>query len=119
MRTENRLSTGGVSLRWAVRGAVATVLALCCSGSANAQSAENVALVVNDASPDSQRVAEHYARRRAIPASNVIHIRTSLGETVDRATYVATIELPISGALMQRGLEDRVLYIVLAKGVPL
>jgi len=84
-----------------------------------AQSAENVALVVNDNSPDSQRVADYYARRRGVPVSNVIHVKTSIDETIDRGPYVATIELPITGALMQRGLQDRVLYIVLTKGVPL
>jgi uncharacterized protein (TIGR03790 family) len=86
---------------------------------AAAQTAENVAVVVNDNSPDSQRVADHYIKRRGVPASNVIRIRTAVDETINRAGYQASIELPIAATLAQRGLQDRILYIVLTKGVPL
>lgn len=84
-----------------------------------AQTAENVALVINDSSPDSQRIGEHYARTRAIPASNVIHIKVPPEDTVDRANYAALIEAPVSVAIRRAGLQDRVLYIVLTKGIPL
>ena len=86
---------------------------------ASAQSAENVAVVINDNSPDSQRIGEHYAKTRALPESNIIRIRTSSEETVDRATYVSTIEAQISAAIRRAGLQDRLLYIVLTKGVPI
>ena len=76
-------------------------------------------MVVNDNSADSQRVADHYVRRRNIPASNIIRIRTSTDETISRPAYLATIEAPVSTALSQRNLQDRVLYVVLTKGVPL
>ncbi len=98
---------------------IVAVLTLLSPQGAAAQSAENVAVVVNDNSADSQRVADYYVKRRGVPATNVIHLKTSAAETIDRAAYGTTIELPIMGALMQRGLEDRVLYIVLTKGVPL
>jgi uncharacterized protein (TIGR03790 family) len=88
-------------------------------GLASAQSAENVAVVINDNSPDSQRVGQAYAAARSIPDSNVLHIRTSTEETVDRATFVQTIEVPLSAAIRRGQLHDRVLYIVLTKGVPL
>jgi uncharacterized protein (TIGR03790 family) len=87
--------------------------------SAHAQSAENVAVVINESSPDSIEVGEYYARKRALPASNVIRIRTSTNEEVDRGTYLTTIELTIARTLASRGLQDRVLYVVLTKGVPL
>jgi uncharacterized protein (TIGR03790 family) len=86
---------------------------------AHAQTAENVAVVINDNSPSSQRVGEYYVRARAIPSSNVIHIRTAVEETIDPATYATTIELPIATALAKEGLQDSVLYIVLTKGVPI
>jgi len=95
------------------------VVALSIPGRAWAQSSENVAVVVNDNSADSQSVAEHYIKKRGIPAANVIHIRTSREESIDLPTYQATIELPVASALTQRSLQDRVLYIVLTKGVPL
>ena len=84
-----------------------------------AQSAENVAVVINDASPTSRRVGEYYATVHALPMANVIRIRTITDETIDRAAYVATIEQPIAAAIRRAGLQDRVLYLVLTKGVPL
>jgi uncharacterized protein (TIGR03790 family) len=86
---------------------------------AQAQSAENVAVVINDNSPDSQRIGLAYARARSIPDSNVLHIRTSTEETVDRTIFALTIEGPIGAAISREGLQDRLLYLVLTKGVPL
>jgi uncharacterized protein (TIGR03790 family) len=86
---------------------------------ARAQGPENVALVINDQSAASQRVGDYYAMKRAIPVSNVIHIRASDSETIDRARYSVLIERPIAEALTRQGLQDRILYLVLTKGVPL
>ena len=86
---------------------------------ASAQSPDNVALVINDASPDSKRIGEHYARTRGIPAANVIHLATTAADSIARPTYVAQIETPIASALRRHSLQDRVLYIVLTKGMPL
>lgn len=88
-------------------------------GLAQAQTARNVAVVVNMASQDSQRVAEHYISRRQVPAENIIRIRTASDETISRELYLATIENPIAAALTRQRLQDRVLYLVLTKGVPL
>ena len=85
----------------------------------HAQTAQNVAVVINDASPDSLRVGEHYARVRSVPSSQVIRIRTSVSDEIDRDDYLRDIEQPIISVLTQRRLQDRVLYIVLTKGVPL
>lgn len=87
--------------------------------SAQAQSAENVAIVVNDASPASQQIAEAYIRKRGVPPSNVIHVTATTDDQIERAAYAATLEGPIAAALSKGGLQDRVLYIVLTKGVPL
>jgi uncharacterized protein (TIGR03790 family) len=100
---------------------------ICCCASlllwlataASAQSAENVAVVINDNSPDSQRIGEHYARTRALPESNVIRIRSSIEESIERAGYMTTIEGPIASTIRRAGLQDRLLYLVLTKGVPL
>jgi len=86
---------------------------------AYAQSAANVAVVINDASRASEQIGLYYAHKREIPDANVIRIRTSTDETIDRAAYAATIEQPIATALSRHGLQDRVLYLVLTKGVPL
>ena len=84
-----------------------------------AQTADNVAVVINDASPASQRIGEYYAKKRGLPGSNVLHIRTAAGEGVSRADYSSGIEAPIAAALTRAGLQDRVLYLVLTKGVPI
>jgi uncharacterized protein (TIGR03790 family) len=84
-----------------------------------AQTAANVAVVINTASPASQRIGEYYAKKRGLPAANVLRIKTSTDETIPRAGYEATIEAPLAGALARARLQDRILYIVLTKGVPL
>jgi uncharacterized protein (TIGR03790 family) len=84
-----------------------------------AQSAENVAVVANDNSPESQHIAEYYARTRGLPASNVLRIQTTAEETIERDAYVKTIEQPLGVAIRRAGLQDRLLYLVLTKGVPL
>jgi uncharacterized protein (TIGR03790 family) len=86
---------------------------------ADAQSAENVALVINDASPASQQIGEYYARKRGLPAANVIHIQAPTTDEILPADFAATIEGPVANALVKSDLQDRILYIVLTKGVPL
>jgi uncharacterized protein (TIGR03790 family) len=96
------------------------LLALCALPAlAAGQSADNVALVINTASDASQRIGEHYLRARAIPADQVIRIDTAAEDTIERTAYVRQIEAPIAAAIRRRGLQDRILYIVLTKGVPL
>jgi uncharacterized protein (TIGR03790 family) len=103
-----------------MRSALFTIAVSCCLvPAAQAQTAENVAVVINDASPASQKIGEYYATKRAIPQSNVLRIRTSTDETVPRAVYARTIEGPIASALARGSLLDRVLYLVLTKGVPI
>lgn len=102
----------------AIIKAIVLVLSLG-AGPGFAQSAENVAVVINEASPASVRIGEHYIRARRIPQENVIRIRTSTNETINRAGYVNTIDGPISAAISSRTVHDRILYIVLTKGVPL
>jgi uncharacterized protein (TIGR03790 family) len=86
---------------------------------ASAQSAENVAVVINDASPESKEVGEYYVKQRAIPESNVIHITTTTDDALQPAAFLATIQGPIFVALTRGNLQDRIHYIVLTKGIPL
>jgi uncharacterized protein (TIGR03790 family) len=86
---------------------------------AYAQTAANVAVVINDNSAVSQLIGAYYVRQRGIPAENVLHVQTVSDETIDRATFANTIERPISAALSRERLQDRILYIVLTKGTPL
>ena len=86
---------------------------------ARAQSPENVAVVINDNSPASVKIGDYYVRKRAIPKANIFHIRTSTDENIARPTFTASIEAPIATALARERLQDRILYLVLTKGVPL
>jgi len=84
-----------------------------------AQSAENVAIVINENSPSSQRIGEYYAQKHALPSTNVIRIKTSTDDSIERLAYLTTIETAIAAALTTRNLQDRILYLVLTKGIPL
>jgi uncharacterized protein (TIGR03790 family) len=95
------------------------VLVLASALNARAQSPANVAVVINDNSPESQKIGMTYAAARSIPDSNVFRIRTVTAETIDRAAFAQTIALPLAAALTRAGLQDRILYVVLTKGIPL
>ena len=110
---------GTVNRPLAIGLAVLALLTALPARSASAQTAENVAVVINVNSEASQRIGEYYAKRRGIPESNVIRLRTAVDEAIDRDPFVVTIQQPIAAALAKAGLQDRVLYIVLTKGVPL
>jgi uncharacterized protein (TIGR03790 family) len=86
---------------------------------AHAQTAENVAVVINEASAESRQIGEYYIKARGIPAENVIRIKTTTDENIQPAVYTGTIQVPIASALVRGNLFDRILYIVLTKGVPL
>ena len=95
------------------------VALLAASSSAHAQSAENVAVVINDADASSRAIGEYYVKARGIPPSNVLHITTTADDTIERAAFVNAIQQPLAFALTRGNLMDRVLYLVLTKGVPL
>ena len=50
-------------------------LGIAVASNALALSANNVAVVINDADPLSQRIGDYYARVRQVPARNVLHVR--------------------------------------------
>ena len=67
------------------RGGVLPLLLLIAAASpAFGQSAENIAVVINTASADSERIGEHYASVRNVPASNILRIETTTAETIER-----------------------------------
>ena len=130
-----------VGLRWLLPAALAKVglpehrdtqsetarrlaLLLACAlwvltGVASAQSAANVLLVVNDASPESKDIGDYYARARQIDTTHIVHLTTPVTDGVSREVYAGAIEAPIGRWLAKHLLQDQILYIVLTKGVPL
>ncbi len=87
--------------------------------SAFGQGPQNVLLVVNQNSQMSKAVSEYYTRRRDVPGGNVCSIWAPEEEEIDRAVFDKTIRLPILQCLVNGNLRDRILYLVLTKGVPL
>ena len=84
-----------------------------------AQTGANVLLVANEAFPDSGRIAEHYARVRGVPAEQVLRITVDVADEIERPLFEAKIQSPIATWLRQHSAQDRILYIVLTKGIPL
>lgn len=98
---------------------IGVLVALVLVRAAGAQTADNVLLVVNDSSPVSIQIGEYYAGKRGIAANHIVHIKTAAADAISRADFDAQIETPITEWLAKHGLQDRILYIVLTKGVPL
>jgi len=99
--------------------AAAAIVACVGHGRAVAQSSANVLLVINTASADSDAVGRRYIARRAVPQGNVCLLVAPTTESVSRAVYDAQIEQPIWKCITGARAQDRILYIVLTKGVPI
>ena len=85
----------------------------------NAQTAENVLLVVNQNSPVSRRIGQYYAARRHIPSANICRLNLKPVEEIPRDYYDNEIAAPIASFLRTRHLEEKILYIVTTLEVPL
>ncbi|HUL72422.1 MAG TPA: TIGR03790 family protein [Vicinamibacterales bacterium] len=102
-----------------VLAAAVLALALPWPAPALAQSADNVLVVINDASQESVQIGEYYVHKRAVAQDHVVRLKTAVTEAINRAEYVRSIEQPVGEWLIKNSLEDKILYIVLTKGVPL
>jgi uncharacterized protein (TIGR03790 family) len=91
----------------------------CLPWTAAAQSGANVLVVANSPVPASEEIALYYAEKRGVPADQVLTIHAATTEEVTRTDFQRTIEGPILAWLQSHSAQDRILYIVLAKGVPL
>src|SRR5262245_27968578 len=85
----------------------------------SAMTADEVLIVVNDRSVISQQIGERYRTVRSVPANQVVRIHTEPVEEIERSTFGAEIAQPIAAHLLNHRLQDRILAIVLTKGVPL
>jgi uncharacterized protein (TIGR03790 family) len=86
---------------------------------AHAQSPENVLLVLNEASPASLEIGQFYAQKRGIPAQSILRLKTTLTDEISREDFTRQIEAPIGLWLTRNFAQDRILYFVLTKGMPL
>src|SRR3954464_6462089 len=112
----------GLLLRSAPLTALMLGIALvaCCTGAEiPVQSPASILLVVNDNSPLSRSIGEYYARRRAVPVSNICHLKASTIEEISHEDYERQIARPIGACLRKQGLLESIYYIVTTAGVPL
>lgn len=103
-------------MRLATRSLCGTILL---SLWAQAQGPENVLIVANVRSPLSKNIAEFYARKRSIPATNICYLQTTAAEIISRDVYEREIAGPVAACLKSKGLTEKVLYLVTTMGVPL
>lgn len=95
------------------------VLWLFAAGLLFGQTADNVLVVVNQASPLSRQIGEYYALRRHIPTTNVCRLNGKADEEISRDDFDKQIAAPVAALLRSRHLEDKILYLVTTSGVPL
>lgn len=107
------------SLTMVIRTVFAVGLSLFAAASLEAQTGANVLLVENELSADSQQIVTRYAAARAIPAENVLRLKTQVTDDIERRLFDAEIERPIAEWMTRNNAQDRILYIVLTKGIPL
>ena len=84
-----------------------------------AQTAENVVVVVNQASAVSRRIGEYYVHSRAVPLANVCKLNVTEDEQISRQVYEQQIEQPVGAFLKRAKLQEKALYLVTTLGVPL
>jgi uncharacterized protein (TIGR03790 family) len=109
-----------ISARTAVEVPLLVVAMLFGAGAGlRAQDGSNVLVVVNSANADSEKIAGRYVTARSIPADNVLRLKTSTDDEIDRRSFDIDIEVPIAEWISRRAAQDRILYIVLTKGIPL
>jgi uncharacterized protein (TIGR03790 family) len=83
------------------------------------QTVDNVLLVLNEASPVSMDVGMYYAQKRGIPKANILRLKTGSDDNISREDFDRLIHAPIGTWLTRNFAQDRILYIVLTKGIPL
>jgi len=83
------------------------------------QKAQNVLVVVNQASPLSKSIGEYYVMKRHIPLANVCRVNADTAEVINRYEYENKIARPIASCLRSRRLVEQILYIVTTAGLPL
>jgi len=107
-------------------------LVVVCAGapgmSAPVPEARSVVVVYNSADPDSHALAIYYAQKRGIPGEQVVGIRCSLQEEIERADYQVTIAGPLDRTFRDKGwwryqdgrlIDTSIRYLAIIRGVPL
>lgn len=90
-------------------------------------------VIFNTRDPDSQALADYYAKRRAIPSDQVVGLDCPVGEEISRSEFADTIETPLRKLFERRGwwevrsdfennpevIGSHIRYVTLMRGMPL
>ncbi|MFW3146559.1 MAG: TIGR03790 family protein [Thermoplasmatota archaeon] len=79
---------------------------------------DDVALIVNDNSEMSKEIGTYFAMKRGLPSLNIINISVDEKEIIDFAEY-DDLARQVKENLSERGLTNKINYLVTTKGVPL
>ena len=101
------------------RTVVWVVVFLLTAAGARAQSGGNVLVVASNTVPGSVEIAQRYAAARTVPEDQLLRLKTSAAEQITRAEFEREIQAPIARWLAKYSRQDRILYIVLTRGIPL
>src|SRR5262245_33034307 len=106
-----------------MRSPIATffVVGLMAIGEASAlvRSASHVLMMINEASFDSVATESTFAETRGLPSEQHLALTLSPSENNERTDYERQIETPLATWLARNFAQDRILYIVLTKDIPL
>ncbi len=78
----------------------------------------DVAVIVNTNSPTSVNIGNYFKSARNIPDNNIINITAPTSEEITNAEF-ESMRTQIKIALLTKGIEDNINYLVTTKGVPL
>lgn len=106
-------------MRHRLRTAVSVAFFLLIARGLHAQSGDNVLLVANEKVPGSVQIAERYAKVRHVPGGQLLRLSPPATEQITRAEFDRDIQAPIAKWLASRAGQDRIVYIVLTRGIPL
>jgi uncharacterized protein (TIGR03790 family) len=81
--------------------------------------ANNVLVIATRRSPDSQEIANAYAKAYNLPAKQICILDCLPGEEVKLVDFRKTIQRPLYDYLKQNHLETQIDYFVLTKGIPI
>ena len=83
-----------------------------------AQTASHVLVVANRLTPGSVEIADAYVAARSIPRDQFVTLEVPAGEQISRVDFDERIQAPIARWLTAHAMQDRILYIVLTRGLP-
>lgn len=138
MKVKNDRQTGFPWLSW--RGCLFFTLTLILTLTLHAEGLEErVVILANSREPESVRLAEFYAEKRAVPPANIIALPLPEAETITWREFIDQVWQPLQDELLRRGwiegttsnlldrlgrrryapTANRISYLVVCRGVPL